>query len=330
MSDSAHPLLSIEAILSALDPDPEAAALPREALEAAIACQDAITPYLLEWLRQASTGADELGDTWLRTTIAMYLLAQFREPQAFPLILELMTLPEEPRESLWGDALTEDGPRLLISTYHGDWDALVDLADDPTQYEYSRSTACGAMAGIWLEGQVSRAQLIDTWRGLLQRWSEDVENQDENEVPLSFLVSEAVDVQAVELAEELKTATASPAYDPMLMRPEDVAKELATPNPDHLNAHRRARQPITEAVAELAAWDMFLTPAEREAKEADQQEQLQLLREKLYAENPELAERIFGTRLSDFNMPRPKSKAGKQKKSKRKQQSKSRKKNRRK
>src|SRR5687768_9274089 len=62
----------------------------REALEAAIARRDEITPFLLDILRNdAATLAED--DEYAGHVFAMYLLAQFREPRAYPLIVELFS-----------------------------------------------------------------------------------------------------------------------------------------------------------------------------------------------------------------------------------------------
>ena len=68
---------------------------PREDLEAAIAARDQITPHLLQILEHAVKHAYELAEQemYMGHICAMYLLAQFREQRAYPLIVEFFSLP---------------------------------------------------------------------------------------------------------------------------------------------------------------------------------------------------------------------------------------------
>src|SRR4030095_5031089 len=67
---------------------------PREAVAQAIAQRETITPELLRVLVEAQHNIDHLIESEYMTHIyAMYLLAQFREPRAYPLIVEFFSIP---------------------------------------------------------------------------------------------------------------------------------------------------------------------------------------------------------------------------------------------
>src|SRR3982751_1722933 len=93
---------------------------PATALRAAVAQQAEITPALLELLAAVQTravaGVDSDDLAWL---YALFLLAQFRERRAYPVLVELASLPSPMVESLFGDVLTEDLAGLLASLAQG-------------------------------------------------------------------------------------------------------------------------------------------------------------------------------------------------------------------
>ena len=67
---------------------------PREALAHAIAQREEIIPELLRVLAEAQHNIDHLIESEYMTHIyAMYLLAQFRETRAYPLIAEFGAVP---------------------------------------------------------------------------------------------------------------------------------------------------------------------------------------------------------------------------------------------
>jgi hypothetical protein len=67
---------------------------PLEAVAQAIAQREAITPELLRVLAEAQHNIEHLIESDSMAHIyAMYLLAQFREPRAYPLIVEFFSIP---------------------------------------------------------------------------------------------------------------------------------------------------------------------------------------------------------------------------------------------
>lgn len=95
---------------------------PFEAMAQAVARREEITPVLLACLDHVYDNAENLAQTENPDCLhlyAMFLLAQFREPQAFPKLIRLLTLPSHWLDFLIGDSLTEDYPKFLYSTYDG-------------------------------------------------------------------------------------------------------------------------------------------------------------------------------------------------------------------
>ena len=51
---------------------------------------------------------------------ALYLLAKWREPRAFPYVVRWLSLPEELPFEIGGDIVTQDGARILAAVCDGD------------------------------------------------------------------------------------------------------------------------------------------------------------------------------------------------------------------
>ena len=100
---------------------------PREALQAAIEQRDAITPVLLAALQEAADDPAEIDrrqTNYILHIYAMYLLAQFREQAAYPLLVKFFSTPGEITLDLTGDVVTEDLCRILASVCHNDLDPI--------------------------------------------------------------------------------------------------------------------------------------------------------------------------------------------------------------
>jgi hypothetical protein len=63
---------------------------PRRALQEAVAQREGITPELLRILRETQENIREIAqqEDYMAHIYAMFLLAQFREPRAYPLLVE--------------------------------------------------------------------------------------------------------------------------------------------------------------------------------------------------------------------------------------------------
>ncbi len=73
---------------------------PRAALEAAIAQQEELTPHLLDILDYAATNPEEVLDkNDFSCLYALYLLGQFREQRAYPLVIKLASIDAAARRS---------------------------------------------------------------------------------------------------------------------------------------------------------------------------------------------------------------------------------------
>src|SRR5215470_9882207 len=102
------PSMSAEAVLRTLAEDPS------DAFEAALASADAHREALVDRLLEALARglADPRSASKEEASLfsyALYLLAKWREPRAYPYVIRWLSLPEEEPFDIAGDVVTQDG-----------------------------------------------------------------------------------------------------------------------------------------------------------------------------------------------------------------------------
>jgi hypothetical protein len=232
---------------------------PREAVEAAIERREEMVPELLRILDEAAERPEELLEepAAIGHLYALYLLAQFREPAAFPRIVRLFRLPAEVEDELTGEVATDGLDRMLASLNHGDVATIQRLIEDPEVSEWVRGGALGALEEMVFSGQLSREEVVaylgDLLAGKLERQHSNAWN---------CLVSVAANLHATELAPKLRRAFEEGLVDPFFTSPEELEKELSQPREVVLKrSRRRAKGPIEDVVREMSWWACFDEPA---------------------------------------------------------------------
>ena len=143
---------------------------PREALEAAIAQPEAVTPMLLRALETAIAEPDIMeapSGGYMMTVYAMHLLAQFRETAAYPLLVRLFSLDREWPEHFKEDVFFDSLPQVFASVCSDDLAPLQSLVENPALDGYVRTAALEAMTIRVLAGLLARETVIDYFRALL-------------------------------------------------------------------------------------------------------------------------------------------------------------------
>src|SRR5215467_722963 len=142
---------------------------PREAVAQAIAQREAITPELLRVLAEAQHNIEHLIESDSMAHIyAMYLLAQFREPRAYPLIVEFFSIPGDIALDTTGDVATEDLGRMLASVSCGDIRLMTALVENAHANEYVRVAALRGLVTLVACGEQSRDDIITYVQRLYQ------------------------------------------------------------------------------------------------------------------------------------------------------------------
>ncbi len=197
---------------------------PREALEFAIANRDLMIPELVKILVRTLENYEELLDQekYMGHIYAMYLLAQFREKSAYPLIIELSSLPDEIPDELMGDTVTEGLPRILAGVSCGDDYLIRRLAENDDVNEYVRGSALGALVTLVAVGEKSRDELIDYFQSLFRS-----KLSREPSLVWDNLVSCCLDLYPSEVYQDIKQCYQDELVEPFSVSIEDVEESLA-------------------------------------------------------------------------------------------------------
>lgn len=142
----------------------------RQALAEAPNHREEIIPALLEILEQADNPVKFIDDEDYNGHIfAMYLLAQFREVRAYPLILKFVSFPGDVILDVTGDVVPQDLAAILASVSGGDTRPLMELAENEEANEYVRTAALGALVCLVASGLKPREEVVDYLGTLLRR-----------------------------------------------------------------------------------------------------------------------------------------------------------------
>jgi hypothetical protein len=188
---------------------------PEDVLNDAIDQWASIAPLLLEELRSAAADPVALlskGEDYIRYIYAIYLLAQFREAAAYPLLVDFVATPGEIVMELMGDVVTEDLGRMLASVSHGNLGPIRRLIEDPEVNEWVRSAALDALLVLFGKGQLDRDAIMGYLGELFL-----LKIERKPSFVWSAMVSAACDLYPEELVEEIRQA-----YDRGLVDPNDV------------------------------------------------------------------------------------------------------------
>lgn len=141
---------------------------PREILLQAIEQKDETIPELLEILERTCEDAENLAEEgdYFAHIYALYLLAQFREHRAFPLICSLLTKPYEILDKLLGDMITEGLPSILASVFDGDLKPLQNIIENEEIDEFIRSSVLYPLIILVGQGIVRRDEIATYFQHL--------------------------------------------------------------------------------------------------------------------------------------------------------------------
>jgi len=239
----------------------------RTAVEAAVARREEITPELLCILEDAVDRAVELdaeGD-YMAHLYAMFLLAQFRETRAYPLVVRFASLPGDLLDSLCGDFITQDLGQVLASVCGGELEGIQSLIENAGSDEWARGAALGSLVTLVAAGQKSRDEMVSyfasLFRGrLVRQWSH----------VWDVLVSCSSDLYPAELLDDIERAYEDGLVDPRYIGFDDVKRDLAMGKDQVLarladDPHRRL---VEDTVKEMGWWACFRDVQPRHEKNA--------------------------------------------------------------
>jgi hypothetical protein len=236
----------------------------RAAVEAAVARREELTPELLRILEETVDQAAQLdaeGD-YMAHLYAMFLLAQFRETRAYPLVVRLGSLPGDLLYSLCGDFITEDLGQVLASVCGGEIEGIQSVIENEDADEWARGAALSSLVTLVAAGQKSRDEIVNyfasLFRGkLVRQWSHVWDT----------LVSYSSDLYAAELLDDIEEAYEEELVDSAYIGVDDVKRDLAMGKDQVLarladDPHRRL---VEDTVKEMGWWACFRDDREKGA-----------------------------------------------------------------
>ena len=235
---------------------------PRQALEEARSKQEAITPLLLATLEKWKDNLEELLELpdYFLHIYALFLLAQFQETQAYPLIIEFFSVPGDTALDVTGDVVTEDLGRILASVSGGNIEPVKQLIENPQTNEYVRSAALSSLMVLVAQGVVSRELVIEYFEELFSsRLEKEPNSETEPNYFWTALVSNSARLYPLELKQHIERAFESDLVDPFFVNSQDIEYYLQLgldATLDRLRDDSRYSL-IEDAIAEMEWWACF-------------------------------------------------------------------------
>ena len=228
----------------------------REAVDAAIAHREEITPILIDCLERV-----EDNPTQFREDLDYYLyvygdmiLGHLRETRAHSAIVKVFSLPDPPLYELFGDIVTENLPFILFNTCGGDFDLIRSMIHNRQADEFARGSAAQALAYAVAAGQLPREEVLAFLSTLF--------SGDEAE-PLSLfwsLIADCIlDLHPGELVPLINDADERGLLDAGFLCDEDLAHALDRSVAECLEdlRHDLQRRSLDDLHREMGSWDSF-------------------------------------------------------------------------
>ena len=234
---------------------------PEAAVRAAMAQREAITPILLECLQATADDPQKVADTKgaMLHMYAMYLLAQFRERAAYPLLVKLFSTPGDLCFDVAGDMVTEDLYRVLAAVCGDDVDPIKGMIENREVNEYVRSASMRALVKLVAWGNLERGHVVEYFRSLFNGKLER-----EADYLWGSLVSACCDLYPEELLPEIERAFDDDLVETFFIR-RDSAKRVMSEGKERTLRRSIGKGPIEDTVAEMSWWACY---AEEESNPA--------------------------------------------------------------
>jgi Protein of unknown function (DUF1186) len=229
---------------------------PRLALESAIAEQAAITPILLATVAEWKSKLEELSErpNYFLHVYAIYLLAQFKESQAYLPIVEFFSVPGEISMDVTGDLVTEDLGRILASVCDGNIEPIQQLIENRQANEYVRSSAIQSLIILVVRGTIDREVVIKYFEELFSTRLE----QEYSSIWTNLVMESAV-LAPLQLKQQIDRTFDADLVDEFFFSPEDVDYYINLGQEASLKELRDRKHytSIEDTISEMEWWNCF-------------------------------------------------------------------------
>jgi hypothetical protein len=229
---------------------------PREILETLIRRKKEAIPALLEVLKMVNAEPVRFAKekAYMGHLYAAYLLAQFRVREAYPILVDLMSLPGDLSYEIFGDDIVEVGGRILSSVCHGDISLIKALAENTEADDFMRMQAITALAVLVLQGELDRASVMAYYRQLIL----DPGVRKKPEL-LSLLISGCCDLYPEDLYDDIKEVIKLKLNDSQIIDIDSVEEAMLAGKDAKLKASKQDihLQFIEDTISEMEDWYCF-------------------------------------------------------------------------
>jgi hypothetical protein len=223
------------------------------------------TPFLLEALTDTEKLYQRLEaeEDYILPFYALFLLAQFRETKAYPLVYEIFSFEAKKVDDIWGDLITGDLGNILASVCGGDVSLINQLIERNDVYEWVRSAGLTAWLCLLKANLKTRAEVIAYFKTLF-----DLPATEDDHLR-TWTINACLDLRAEELLPEIKKSFDDEVVELMVQGDWDDFQESwkdtkikdFDENP-HLNL-------VDDTIGELSSWEYFKSEEEKK-REAEQ------------------------------------------------------------
>lgn len=235
---------------------------PKNEIEELIKRKDEAVPVLLDIIKKVRDNPKKFinNSNYFAHIYAVYLLAQFRSSELFPLFIDILNFQGEMPHDLFGDVICEAAGRIIASVYSGDIQTIKDLIENEKVDEYVRGHGLRALAILALYGTLDRKEVLDYYKGLLNGGLKD-----QHPYVLGEVVVYADDLYPEELYNDIKKAFEEDKIDESVIGMKSIDYTLKESRNKVLkdtkdNIHMRL---IDNTIEEMEYWYCFYIDYEK-------------------------------------------------------------------
>lgn len=233
---------------------------PYNEVQEAINNKEDISPILLDILdkiiENPSIVLDDPGN--MLHEYSMYLLAQFREKQAFTKIIKLVSMHEDDVEDMFGDLITESLSSILYSTYDGNLELIQGLIEDSKIHFFVRTALLDLYVNLYNDNVITKNDVIKYLKKLVYELPFDEDNDLASDVAIAVS-----DAHLFELIEDIEYLYAEDRVDETIIGEFDCFIDMIyNYDFDYGNVHY-----IDDAIKEMDWWACFEQSNEKKKEE---------------------------------------------------------------
>ena len=165
-----------------------------------------VNSYLLEELSKNIENYNSEKGFPIFVDYALFLLAEFKEKKAFPLILKMLSIPHLDGFDVLGDGVMEKLSSIMVSVFDGDFKGLNEIIENKDIDSYIRNSALETYVYFYQNNLVDKKDLIQFLRKiiLLYNYDDDIYN---------FILTVIISTHLIEMIPDVKIMFEQDAID---------------------------------------------------------------------------------------------------------------------